>query len=169
MPVVITAPTPVDVSQLSTARANWLWEHVSRQDICFDDFSRGRGDLFAARLCSPSTVIFEYGDSGLILVENIVPKLGASVHFYLWDPKVQESDIIAVGRGVVAQMFEEYQLHRLTASPPIMNKLAERIAQRVGFKYEGTIRQTFLYKGAYLDAKVFGLLAHEFKLLRDVM
>jgi RimJ/RimL family protein N-acetyltransferase len=166
MPRMNAELTPIDVASITTERANWLWEHVRRQSTCFDDFSRDRGDIFAARLCSPQTAIFEYGDSGLILIENIVPKLGATIHFFVWDPRVIEGEIVEVGRQACASVFEQYELHRITAAPPIFNKLATRVATRVGFRYEGTLRQAFLFKDQYHDIGVYGLLAHEFEIRR---
>jgi len=153
----------LDVATMNGVDANRLWDRVRTQSICFDDFSRDRGELFAARLVSPSTVAFEYKDDGLILVENIVPRLSAEMHFFVWNPRLHESEITAVGRDVCRYVFDTYQLHRLSAFPPAFNKLAVRIATRVGFRFEGMIRQMFLYKGVYQDVEIRGLLADEFR------
>ncbi len=153
----------LDVDQLPSDVANALWARVRRQTVCFDDFSRDNAHLFAERLAAPSTVAFYYKDSALITIEGLVPKLLGNIHFFVWDPKILENEIVDVGRAIVSDVMERYDLHRISAFPPAFNKLALRVAVRCGFKYEGTIRQTFLQNGIYHDVMAYGLLRHEFR------
>ena len=153
----------IDPSCYDPKRADWLWEHVQRQKFSFDDYSRNRADLFAARLLTPTSVFFEYKDSGLVTVEQIVPRLSACIHFFMWDPEIHEKEVVTVGREVISQVLETFQLHRITANPPSFNRFAARVAVRCGFRYEGTARQCLLYEGRYLDCEIYGLLAHEFQ------
>jgi hypothetical protein len=153
---------PLDIATMTGADANRLWDNVRKQTICFDDISKDRGDIFAARLASPNTAAFEFNDAGLVMVESIVPRLMGVVHWYLWDPKkVTETELVEFGREICAHVMDVYQLHRLCAAPPMFNKLALRVAQRVGFKYEGTMRQAFLYQGLYHDVQMWGLLRQD--------
>jgi RimJ/RimL family protein N-acetyltransferase len=161
MTPMIAELAPLDMKTISKDRALWIWEHVQRQDV-FDDFSRGNGALFARRLIAPTTCALEYADSGLILFEEIVPKLSAVGHFFIWDFNVHEAEMVDVGRVACRFVFDKFALHRITAIPPESAKLAQRVATRMGFKYEGTLRQSFLYKGKYLDAQIYGLLQSEF-------
>lgn len=153
----------LNIETMTPERANWLWERVRRQTLCFDDFNRDRADLFAARLAASTTMAFAYNDSGLITVENIIPKLLGTIHFFVWDPALHEADLVDIGRAVVQSVFDAFDLHRISAFPPAFNKLAIRVAVRCGFRYEGVLRQTYLYKGVHQDLMAYGLLRHEFR------
>jgi RimJ/RimL family protein N-acetyltransferase len=149
-------------STYNLERANWLWERLKDQRACFDDFGKDRGDLFAARFAAANTMAFEYGDSGLVLVESILPRHSAEIHFFLWDKALREKEIADIGRQVVRQAFDVYKLHRMQTMIPAFNQFAQRIATLIGFKYEGTIRQAWLHNGRFFDVTYLGLLAHEF-------
>lgn len=152
----------LDVHQFTGDDANRLWERVRRQTICFDDFTRDNGYVFAARLASPTTAAFLYKDSGLITVEQIIPRMSGVIHFFYWDPNLREADLVEIGRDVCRYAFGTYELHRLTAAPPSFNKLAQRIASRIGFRYEGAMREAYLYKGQFHDLLLYGLLRDDF-------
>jgi RimJ/RimL family protein N-acetyltransferase len=162
--VMIDTLTPLDIQSMNGADATRLWNHVRQQTVCFDDLTRDRGDVFAQRLVAPTTMSFAYKDDGLILIENIVPRLQGDIHFYVWG-SLSEAEITQVGREACRQAFDTYKLHRISAYPPAFNKLACRIAARVGFKYEGCMRQLFLHEGRYQDVFIYGLLAQEFATL----
>lgn len=151
---------PIDVLAMTTQDAEELWQRIRKQKLCFDDFTRDRGDVFASRLVNPTSAAFETKD-GLVLVESIVPRLSAEIHFYLWGSP-HEVDIDATGRDILWYVFHTYKVHRISAYPPVFNKIAKRLAARLGFKYEGCIRQQFLYEGRYQDVLVYGLLEQEF-------
>lgn len=155
----------MDVEKISEEEANTLWARVRAQEICFDDFNRDRPDVFAQRLASPQTVVFRVKDSALVTVESIIPRLGGVMHFFLWDSSVPETELALAGRQVVSYCLDTYELVRLTAAAPSFNKLALRIAGRVGFKYEGNLRKSWLYKGVYYDAFVYGLLKDEWRVM----
>lgn len=145
--------------------ANRLWDRVRRQEIAFDDFTRDNADLFAEKLTLPTTAGFIYKDAVLVLMEQIIPKLNAYMHFFLWDRHISDNELAIVGRRIARDVIDMYQLHRITATPPAFNKLAIRIATRVGFRYEGLMKGAFLYKGHYHDLEIRGLLAEDLRRL----
>lgn len=155
-------------------RGNWLWQQIANtQSICFDDFAVGRADVMFQRWINPQCLVYEYADSGLVMIEDLVPKLSAQIHFFLWDPDVGEREIVDVGRTVIATVVPLYKLHRMTAMIPSFHQRANRIATWIGFRHEGVVRQTWLHKSKYFDVTLYGLLAHEAewipKYRRDVM
>jgi len=160
---MIAELVPLDIRTIPPADANKIWEHVRKQDACFDDFSRADGALFCRRLIAPTSVVLEYADSGIVLFEGIVPRLSASIHFFVWDPQVHEAEMVEIGRTACRFAFDKFELHRITSLPPDFNGLAYRVATRVGFHYEGTIRETFLFKRKYHDVKILGLLRDDFR------
>jgi len=161
----MTGLETLDPVTITADDANRLWERVRTQDLCFDDFSRGHAELFAERLASPTTVGFLYKDAALVTVEHIVPKLNGWMHFFLWDTALAEGEMAVAGRRIARDVIDMFELHRLTALPPSFNKLACRLATRVGFRYEGLMKGAFLYKGHYHDVEIRGLMAEDLRRL----
>jgi len=155
----------LDPVTISIEEANRLWDRVRHQEICFDDFTRDNADLFAQKLVLPTTAGFLYKDAVLVLMEQIIPKLNAYMHFFLFDTTVADNELATVGRHIARDTIDMYQLHRITATPPSFNKRAVRIATRVGFRYEGLMKGAFLYKGHYHDLEIRGLLAEDLRRL----
>jgi len=155
----------LDPVTITPEDANRLWDRVRRQDICFDDFSRDNPDLFAQRLVAPTTAAFLYKDAALVTAEQIVPRLNAYLHFFLWDTSLSESEMSIAGRRIARDVVDMFDLHRLSACPPAFNKLACRLATRIGFRYEGLMKGAFLYKDHYHDVEIRGLLADDLRRL----
>jgi len=53
------------------------------------------------------------------------------------------------------------ELNKITASVPVIYHSTRRLAQKVGFRYEGTLRQDVKIGGKLVDVDLFGLLRHE--------
>jgi len=156
----------IDPAHYDLQRAEWLWDRLKEQRACFDDYSKDRGDLFAQRFLSPNTLAFEYADSGLIMIENILPRHSAEIHFFLWDKTIRETAAAKVGREIIREAFDVYKLHRISTMHPDFNRFAERVCTFCGFRYEGTARQSWQHNGRFFDTKIYGLLAHEFEMVR---
>lgn len=149
----------LDFETITPEYANELWRRI--QSGLVDDFTINNPDLFAAKLCAPNTVCFEH-PSGIAMLSSICPRLGAELHFWSWD-NVSDDEIVHFGREVVAYAFDTYELERLTATPPAFNKMAIRIAGKLGFTFEGNVRHAFLFKSKYHDVHIYGLLRSEFE------
>lgn len=73
------------------------------------------------------------------------------------------------GRGLAAEAvqavlelaFEEYHLHRVTAQMDARNLASARLAERVGMRREGHLRQDWWSKGERTDTLVHGMLAED--------
>lgn len=142
-------------------KIEWLWEKVRTQDYFFDDTFRGNHIPFLQQLFQPDSEHF-YNESGMVSIVNIQEKVNANIHFLLWDRKYSPKEIIREGREVLSQAFEKYSLNRITATIPSPNKGAIRLAVLLGMKFEGTIRECFLYEGKYYDFHIYGVLRREF-------
>ncbi len=73
------------------------------------------------------------------------------------------------GRGIMAEAmtailtfgFNELELHRIEAVIDIANERSKNLLFRLGFTYEGDLRQRFLFRDQFLDEYYFGLLKDE--------
>ena len=67
----------------------------------------------------------------------------------------------AAVRALSAWAFSELKLERLQLSIRPDNVASRRVAEKVGYAYEGTLRSSKLIRGRRVDAAVYSLLPHE--------
>lgn len=79
------------------------------------------------------------------------------------------SDLAGTGIGteVTARMlevaFEELNMHRVVLRIAVGNRGSERIAEKLGFTIEGTLREEIKVAGEWLDHTVYSLLEDEYE------
>jgi ribosomal-protein-alanine N-acetyltransferase len=62
-------------------------------------------------------------------------------------------------RAVVRCGHERFGLNRIEAWTVPGNAASDRVLEKIGFQYEGTLRQRGWFKGAFHDFRMFGRLA----------
>lgn len=75
----------------------------------------------------------------------------------------------AWGQGIMAETltaiftfgFDEMGLHRIEAIIDIANERSKHVLLRLGFQYEGNLRQRYFLNGGFEDEHFFGLLRDE--------
>jgi len=60
--------------------------------------------------------------------------------------------------------FTEMGLHRIEAVIDSANERSKNVLLKLGFQYEGNLRQRFLFRGGFEDEHYFGLLRDEWRL-----
>lgn len=73
------------------------------------------------------------------------------------------------GKGIMTEAmaailtfgFSELELHRVEAVIDIANERSKNLLLKLGFTYEGNLRQRFLFRGNFEDEHYFGLLKDE--------
>lgn len=94
-----------------------------------------------------------------------------------WDHDVKKAQVgywIACeyeGKGIVSQsllcflqfLFEKLNLNKIELQYVAANKRSARVAERMGFKIEGVLRQSFIRNGIVEDLVITGLLKSEWK------
>jgi len=63
--------------------------------------------------------------------------------------------------------FEELRLHRITLRIAVGNRGSERIAEKLGFLQEGTLRDDVKIGTRWVDHTIWGLLNNEWKVERE--
>lgn len=66
------------------------------------------------------------------------------------------------GMAMVEYAFETMKLNRLEANHLLRNPSSGRVLEKIGFKYEGLLRQSYLKDGVFEDLVYYGLLRKEF-------
>jgi len=146
-----------------------------------------RGDYFSAHFKSPETMRKEFmqnsfvtEDSELFVIEDSAHHIvGVITHFKsrtpttrevgyrLFDPKLSGHGYVTEAcRLLVDYLFNVHQYHRLELLSAPENVASVRVAQKSGFRAEGTMRQAFFINGRYRDVEVFSLLRPEWEASR---
>ncbi|MEV0534181.1 GNAT family protein [Kitasatospora sp. NPDC050463] len=71
--------------------------------------------------------------------------------------------VAAAVRHLIDYAFTTRGLHRIEWHTSPANIRSRALAQRLGMRLDGTMRETHLVNGAYLDSEIWSLLAHEWK------
>ncbi len=143
-----------------------------------------RGDYFSPHFKSPETMRKEFvqngfvtDDSELFVIEDHLHHIvGVITHFKSRTPVSREIgyrlfDTALAGRGYVSEacrllvdhLFNVHPYHRLELLTAPENIPSVRVAQKCGFRPEGTLRQSFFLHGRYCDVAVYSLLRPEWE------
>ncbi|NUT53769.1 MAG: GNAT family N-acetyltransferase [Saccharothrix sp.] len=104
------------------------------------------------------------GDVGVNLHEN---RMQAEIGFTLATAHQGRGYATEAVRRVVAHLFEERGLHRVSAGCDARNERSARLLTRVGFRQEGHLVLSTWMKGEWTDDLLFGLLAGEWRARTD--
>ena len=147
-----------------------------------------RGEYFNAVFQSPEAMRKEFALTNFVtddresyLIEDADGRIvGAISHFKSRTPLCREIgyrlfDLQMGGRGFTTEatrlvcdyLFRAYLYNRLELLMDPENPGSERIAQKCGFTYEGTMRGGFFCNGSVRDTKVYSLLRAEWEAARN--
>lgn len=78
------------------------------------------------------------------------------------DSMFQGKGLMTEALGAVLDLaFGGMQLHRVEARVVAGNTRSEKLLERLGFRSEGTLRQSFLLQGILRDVRIFGRLSSD--------
>jgi [ribosomal protein S5]-alanine N-acetyltransferase len=84
-------------------------------------------------------------------------ELGYELHPTVWGQGLMTEAVNAV----VKCGFDHFSLNRIEAWTLPGNSASDRVLEKAGFSYEGTLRQKAWFKGAFHDFRMFSRLADE--------
>ncbi|QHO73740.1 GNAT family N-acetyltransferase [Bradyrhizobium sp. CCBAU 051011] len=82
-------------------------------------------------------------------------QIGYELHPDYWGKGLMTEAV----RAVVACGHETFRLNRIDAWTLPGNAASDRVLEKSGFQYEGTLRQKAWFKGAFHDFRIFGRIA----------
>ncbi len=65
--------------------------------------------------------------------------------------------------ALVALGFENMGIHRILMRIAVGNHPSRRVAEKLGFSYEGIAREEILVRGQWMDHEVYSLLEREWR------
>ncbi len=70
-------------------------------------------------------------------------------------------------RAIIDFGFQELHLHRIWATCVPENSASIRVLEKVGLQYEGRIRENRWMKNRWWDTLIYGILEHEWDVIKD--
>jgi len=149
-------------------RLDWIWQRLQKCEYAFDDFTRGKVDFFLEQFTNEVVEFYEIGDQGLAILRNIIPAGGGEIHYVVWDTDTYPLNRQKISaKELLDYLFFDRRIHHAYGIIPSFNQHATRLALAIGMKYEGEIRENFLYKGKYFNHMIYGLLDSEWRVRRN--
>ncbi len=130
---------------------------ATEQYLLFAEEARSIGEIFEWHIFSNEHLC------GAIRLNHIeLENRKASVGYFLGE-KFQGSGVATASvRAVLHFAFERLGFNRIELRCASDNVASQRVAERLGFSWEGMLRQAEMIDGVYLDHFVYGLLRHDF-------
>jgi len=121
-----------------------------------DSYERHEALHWGITLKGEDTVIgsctFFFSDPGFHYVET-----GYELHRAYWRQGIMTEALPTI----LTYGFTELGLHRIEAAMDARNTRSRGLLLKLGFTYEGNLRQRFFFRDQFLDAHYFGLLKDE--------
>jgi len=139
------------------AAAEWIAKHPQ-------DFEENRIHHFAIEAQRSGGDGQLVGAIGLIMKGDAIAELGYWVGVPFWGRGYASEG----AREVVRYGFEECRLRRVFACHFLRNPASGRVLQKVGMKYEGTLRHHVMKWDEYVDLAFYGILREEWPLSSQI-
>src|SRR5215472_5086698 len=155
---------------LTHGKLEYLWERMRLYPQLFDDLIPRTFEAFREGMMSPANQFYEFVRDdeviGLAAATNVRPRLDCNIHIVMFDRRLRGREKVML--DALRDFALRAKLRRITAVLPEDNKTAIKLALRLGFMHEGTMRKAHLRDGIYRDFLIFGILGEElFDLNRD--
>jgi ribosomal-protein-alanine N-acetyltransferase len=122
-----------------------------------DEFSDLRGIRWGVRLKSNGQII---GTAGYNRWETVISNkamLGADVRQEYWNQGISSE----ASNRIIDYGFNQMKLHRIEAETSPENYSAQKVLEKLGFTFEGTLRDAYFWKSQYRSMRLYSLLEYE--------
>ena len=155
---MLELPEGAQILSFTRDKLHELWETVREYPSTFADGTKDP-EQFIARLLARDSVVIEL-EGGIILFENIQPGMKAEFHATFWDHKLSaRTDIL---KEILIWAFLTFGLERLETYVAVYARAVRRfLTERLGFIYEGTLRNGFRNQGDLHDLEIYSILKEE--------
>ena len=146
----------------SLADAQQFLAHV------LDNYRVGKIGYWAIEHQSEKKLIGAIGLHGDIVPGQVVEFLDARAElaYVLARPYWNQDLMTEAALAVLEFGFSQWKLNRIEARCLVENAASARVMEKLGMKYEGTLRQQIYIKGAFRDLKIYAILKSDWDKLR---
>lgn len=142
-----------------TRFSNWPDAPTDEQGIQFvqkmvDQFSSGNGCAWIIE-DRPSGAFVGAVRFNYFMKDWMCGGVGYELHPDFWGRGLMTEAL----RAIVIYGHQAFELNRIEAWTLPGNGASDRVLEKAGFRYEGTLRQRAWFKGAFHDFRIFGRIA----------
>ena len=136
-----------------------IWHKIKEYDNLFADDDMKDPEEYLRKFLDRRTVIIET-DGGFMSLMNIRRGLKAEGHFCFWDHKLSpKTELI---KDCMIWSFLQFDLQRLeTYVADYAHAVRRFVERKLGFVYEGTMRDALIHDGRLIDMLIFSILREE--------
>ncbi len=87
----------------------------------------------------------------------------AEIGYWLAENMQGKGIVTKAAQRLIHYSFQHLNLYRLVIKVNTQNFQSQKVAQRLGFTYEGTLRSDFCIRHQFVDIQIYGLLKSECK------
>ena len=153
------------------------WEpHASLTDAqqflarVLDDYRIGKIGYWAIEHQNDGKLIGAVGLTGTIISAESPPQFQdarAELAYVLARPYWNQGLMTEAARAVVQFGFAQWNLNRIEARCLVENVASARVMEKLGMRFEGTLRQQIHIKGAFRDLKIYAVLKSDWHKLNS--
>lgn len=156
---MIELPTGVRLGVFTREKLMEMWEHLKPFDSLFMDCDMKNPEVFLANFLAKDSVTLEV-DGGYMIMRRIVPGLKGEVHMTFWDKRL--SPRLELIKSCLEWAFLTFDLYRIeTIIAEYARSVRRFVEQKLGFKHEGTLRNSAWHLGRLIDMHVYAILREE--------
>ena len=148
---------------LSREKVRALWDKLSQFRTLFSDLTQGDKGNFLRFITSEHSMWIEiFKDEipvGIACFSNMEKVIDTDVHILFYDRQL--SDKTEIGKAIVAWMFSNFPLQRMTVEAARFYYATIRLAKDMGFKIEGEKRNAVLIGGRWSNSFILGITRQE--------
>jgi RimJ/RimL family protein N-acetyltransferase len=148
---------------LTNEKMEALWADFSKFWQVFDDVMPKTFEVFKQTLLNPYNAFYEFVEGehtvGLASGMGIRPRVDAVIHIAMFDRRLRGRELVFL--LCLGDFMVKYGLRRVTAFLADDNPMAQKLARRLGFTHEGTMRAGMKRRGQFWDLQMYGLLLEE--------
>src|SRR5215467_10259397 len=148
---------------LSKEKIESLWKDFSQFSQVFDDVVPKTFEVFQQTLMHPYNAFDEFVEDGVTVgmasAMGIRPGVDAVIHLTMFDRRLRGRELVFL--MALGDFMVRYKLRRVTAFISDDNPMAQKLARRIGFVHEGTMRAGMKRGGKFWDTQMFGMLIEE--------
>jgi len=142
----------------------WLpWVDSTRQESDTLQFIQSSLEQFASN-SGFATIIWDRGQTAGVIGSHQINWLHKKVELGYWLAREFQGRGLVTDscRAVMKYLFTELKLNRVEILCATGNERSKAIPKRLGFTYEGTLREAELLNGKFMDLEVYAMLRSEF-------
>ncbi len=158
-----------DAKDLAVALSNKKIQDNLRDGLSYPYTEQDGLDYISAMLSADENETFAFaitvdgkavGSIGVFRQENI-HRQTAELGYYIAEEYWGKGIMTEAVRQICEYVFEKSDIIRIYAEPFAYNIASCRVLEKVGFQYEGTLRNNAIKNGKVIDMKMYSLLRTE--------